>query len=290
MRRVLLLWQQTIHGEPVFPLIAKLAVLRLRLGLVEVPRTSQGQTGVPRFAGLSFLWWLAALCAVTKPPYMFPHYYLLMMVPTGLLASAVVAVWSDGGAELEPPHAGRCSPKLLWSTATALVVLQLVGLQAFAAPWKRQSESEIDSANFRSWLADQILRDGAERSRFGDLGLVPLRYVAVNLMPASAFAIGHYVISPHPQRDYFSPHFFGGHQTFRPEIFVDAVTPLALCWRDWSEKDRIKSFPELAQFIHQNYHVAMVYPPNSARSSFRVFVLNSTPGAPPANPGTESKP
>jgi hypothetical protein len=70
---------------------------------------------------------------------------------------------------------------------------------------------------------------------------------------------------------------------------VDAVTPLSFRWFDWSEKDRIESFPELAKFIRENYHVAGVYPPNP-RLSFRIFVLNGSQTAPPAKPGLENKP
>ncbi len=91
-----------------------------------------------------------------------------------------------------------------------------------------------------------------------------------------------------PAAGLLSPHYLEDIKHSRPEIFVDAVHALSFMWFDWTEKDRIESFPELAKFIHENYHVAVAYPPDP-RVSYRIYVLNGAQPASPVKPGPKNK-
>jgi len=126
-------------------------------------------------------------------------------------------------------------------------------------------------------LADAIAARAAGRA--GDTlsvwGWAPEYNVETGLMPATRDAIGHYVISESPPRNYFRNRYLNDLAKNRPALFIDAVSEKNFHWT-WSLDQTHESFPELDKFIEDNYALWQSIPEtNQVRQGrpVRIYVL-----------------
>ncbi len=190
------------------------------------------------FAGTA----LAFFC-VAAPGKAFAH-YLLLLVP--FLAGFTGLAFFAGKGRL--------------ASSTGAIVVATAVLMVAPMAWQPVRYLRGAKEAFPREQQPEILavtRRIAAASRPGDTlaiwGWMPDYNVETGLPPATRDAIGHYVITEGPYREFFRRRFLADLQRSNPAFFVDAVANGTFTWWSWKHGDVHESFPELAAFIDQNY-------------------------------------
>ena len=99
---------------------------------------------------------------------------------------------------------------------------------------------------------------GTEWGPGGIWGWAPEIFVAAGRSSASRHIISHFLIDSNAAFDTHRQNYLADLKAELPEVFVDVVTPGFFLWR-WGKESkglRADSFPELSQFLAENYDKA----------------------------------
>ncbi|HZV34727.1 MAG TPA: hypothetical protein VFB72_09170 [Verrucomicrobiae bacterium] len=179
----------------------------------------------------------------------FLHYNFLLVPPLALLFGlACVAAGRIAGFQNE---AG--SKSLAFKVTFAAVCV--IGFQVPNVPayfYFAQSLAQSRDTGSASVFVKSTLAATQPGESMAIWGWMPSYYVETGLYPGTRDAVGHYVISMGPYQNYFRSRFLRDMEQNRPVLFVDAVAG-GVFLGNWGVKDGHESFPELANFIHENY-------------------------------------
>ncbi len=185
----------------------------------------------------------ASVLVVALPARPFWHYVFFIIWPatifTGLLWSAARPETSFG-AQLSGVPGG-------------LLVLGTAGLAAFehfvnppGFPQRIDPQSTFQAS-------DELLPNvGKSHGRLFVWGWMPEFYDWSGRTPATRDTIVYPQIAPSPQREYFRNRLMSDLRRNPPEYIIDAVAKNSFGYDD-PNKDSIASFPELANFVSDNY-------------------------------------
>lgn len=217
---------------------------------------------------------LTVLCVVMAGKD-FPHYTLLL-VPA--LAAFLGLTYFAGrrllgaGAEQAP---GPLPRKLRWFLGAYLVVLLVQMLQPVQYVHDFGAAYPPVQSTACSAIAARVRAAATAGDTMSVWGWMPSCYVETGLMPATRDAIGHYVISAGPHRDYFRNRYLSDLKGSRPAFFIDAVSNGAFLWSSWRPTDVHESFPELAAFVDENYSLWWTIHLKPDGVPLRIYLLKS---------------
>lgn len=217
---------------------------------------------------------LTVLCFVMAGK-AFLHYTLLLVpVLAVFLGLAFFAGRRMLGLDAEP-EPGTAPPPVRWFLAASVLVLLLQVLQP--VQYVRRVGAAYppkQSANI-SAIAIRVRAAAKTGDTLSVWGWMPSYYVETGLMPATRDAIGHYVITGSPHRDYFRKRYLSDLESSRPACFIDAVSDGAYVWWAWKRADAHEGFPELATFIDENYSLWWTIHLTSDGLPVRIYLLKS---------------
>ncbi|WP_247237146.1 hypothetical protein [Telluribacter sp. SYSU D00476] len=207
----------------------------------------------PRQAFLPWLmvgYLLAALYAATKSGNPFVHYLTLCIHPLALAAVC-------GLHELR-------KQRVAWSLVLPGVwVLWFAGMDGLSAIRYRQVNA-FNSIGATALPESALVSEIKKHTEPGDYLVVwgwhLLYYVEAQLPQGTAENHSERSIFVHPLRDTYRARYISNMKTNRPAVFVDAVDNSL--WLGNRATEGYESFPELAQYIKQNYHYVGTYDKN----------------------------
>lgn len=200
----------------------------------------------------------AAVLAPTRP---FPHYAFLLLWPATVVAGLI---WSL--TESVSPMLTRMRAWTLPGAIGVLTVLLIVGL---AVEEPRIYYDPDVKGDARVFSAGHLLPEpDSQRGRMLVWGWMPQWYVWSGWTPATRDMQTYNQIWPTPQRDYFRDRLMADLRRDPPEYIIDAVASGSFGFTD-PNKDGVSSFPELANFISENYK--LLSPKAADASCPRVF-------------------
>ncbi len=205
----------------------------------------------------------------------FMHYGLLIVPSLALFIGFVfwggktVMGWA-GPTPLTPGSSGK-----RW---LVIFVVFAIGLQSYSASMRIiqvfTAANPPPESSVPAWsnAVREASRTGDEMSVWGWMAEA---YVRTGLPPATRDAIGHYVVSEGPLKEYYRARYLRDLERSRPAIFIDAVGDGALVWNGWTVAQKHEGFPDLAKFIDDNYSLIGNYQmkPEVVLGSIRVYVL-----------------
>jgi hypothetical protein len=190
---------------------------------------------------------LAAFLAITRPQRAFPHYLLFSIIPIGCCVSSILSLVSQANNWV------RSSP--VFSTAYALLFLAPSLAVAIGTSNPFLSQVEYNLTHRKSDVAIAIsryLKPGDTMALWGWAGEY---FVQTGAIMATRDVDAVNISYPHPNREYRRRRFMSDLEKSRPPLFVDAVSPGAFGLKDRASQGH-ESFPALASYIRQNYHIA----------------------------------
>ena len=104
-------------------------------------------------------------------------------------------------------------------------------------------------------IAREIRSISPDARRMAVWGWMPSFYVETGIPPATRHAVCIFVIEPSPAREHLRASFLSDIRREKPDVIVDAVADGCFRW-NWDSSKRLQSFPELAQYVRQNYVLA----------------------------------
>jgi hypothetical protein len=231
----------------------------------------------------------AALFAICRPRYFFPHYTIFLVPPMTYLAAVLASPEATSRTKT------RQSPRRLISGAVLVLFFATIGLYvaygvryvhmvraihelsrsqpnwnlrvAKVVPHAPATDSKLQlvlsvSIGPRWWVEDSneritaVVRD-IQRTRpvrsLAIWGWAPGVYVLSGIPPATRDSIGFPAISQGPLQKYFRARFLGDLRKKPPDLFIDAVAPDAYIWEEWTGNDGYESDPQLRKFVEDNY-------------------------------------
>jgi hypothetical protein len=218
--------------------------------------------GTPRATGV-LRWPLAAaagglllavfcLSAAGKP---FLHYDLLLVpfvelfIGLAFLAGREILDAANPGGPARPPQRRA----VLWTALFVLLVACPQFWRAVTYPHRAAKAFPSGGPANVSLVARFIRAVAKPGDTLAIWGWMPGYYVETGLMPATRDAIGHYVITQSPYRDFFQRRYLADLEQSRPAFFIDAVADGEYLWWNWRRADAHESFPALAAYVADNY-------------------------------------
>jgi hypothetical protein len=204
----------------------------------------------------------ANVVAVLKPPFLFPHYEILLIQPLALLAGCTFVIWEiDGSA----------APRrwLAWGLMVALQLQLIVpAISVMKLPLAQRPGKDRDAAQLIVKHLDSICPDARGMVVWG---WMPSLYVQKPVPPATRHAICHFLIDPSPAREHLRAGFLADIRREKPDLIVDAVAGGCFHWF-WSSADRIESFPAFREYVHKNYELVSLLHVGDNENPVRCFV------------------
>lgn len=244
--------------RPFFPAIILAGVLLAVLGWRPWPPTSRRAA-----LGVLFVaWFAAALAAVVMPSFRFEHHGIFLIAPaTALLAFLVceaVAFCGNGGGgdgRLGRIVGGR--PHLVLAGFLALWFAMAAPRMIFSLRGEGMPSKEFPNAMLAEVcrIVDGTVAPGQPVAVWG---WAPEIHVLTGRPSASRHIISHFLIEENSAREIHREHFLADLGGSRPAVVVDAVAPGFFTWRRWRDdygSHRAEAFPELAEFLAENYRV-----------------------------------
>jgi hypothetical protein len=269
-------------------LLVGVALLIYVSGSDEIPALSKKQKwvlgGVLVYAG-------AALFAISRVSYLFPHHAIFLVPPMIYLVAGLAVPHAT-----VPTQNSQSSRNLRNGILLVLVSLIMAVYAAYAVRYVQMTQSIRRLSNIpldatskiarepvppntnsqtglekflevcigpRHWALpdsnERILAVVRQRQRtqpvrsLGIWGWAPGVYVLTGIPPATRDSITQHAITKGPLQQYYRARFLGDLRAQPPDLFIDAVTRDAFMWRDWTENDGYESDPELRKFIDDNY-------------------------------------
>jgi hypothetical protein len=204
----------------------------------------------------------ANVAAVLKPPFLFPHYEILLIQPIAMLAGCIFIVWTmDSSA----------APRrwVAWSIAVGLH-LQLIipAISTIEVPLSKRWGKDRDASQFIVKELNSICPDARGMAVWG---WMPSLYVQKPVPPATRHAICHFLIDPSPAREHLRAGFLADIQREKPDLIVDAVAAGCFHWF-WNYADRIESFPAFREYVQRNYLLVSMLVVGDKENPVRCFV------------------
>jgi hypothetical protein len=217
----------------------------------------------------SAVWLAACAYAVLAPGRAFLHYLVLVVIG---LAIGLLLLTAIDGASID---VAWFSPRFRCSTRARIAALLVwVSLWGCLVPKHfHLAGAHYEVGNRWVYLVvpsiSEAARSGEEISVWG---WMPSLYVLSGCPPATRDAIGHFVICPGRYQRYYQNRHLSDLKASRPAVFVDAAVPGAPSWDLWPKDSRHESFPELSEFIAENYVLWHSIRSEKKGVPFRIYV------------------
>ena len=237
----------------------------------------------------SFVYFGAALLAICRVRYLFPHHAILLVPPLTYLVVLLAPI---------PTLKQICrSPKFTLAVCVIMVGLTTVLYAAYVVNYAQMirairslshdrpvstvtlakripdvAKPEADTAigrfidisiGRRHWAlpdvnerVSAVVRDIEKKRSVRSLsiwGWAPGVYVLTGMPPATRDAVVPDQIRHGPMQMYYVARYVGDLRGQRPDLFIDAVTPDACIFFGWTENDGYESVPAVRKFIDDNY-------------------------------------
>jgi hypothetical protein len=224
-------------------------------------------------------WWIwgavtagyfaVVLYSVLRSGFYFPHYLLLLILPTML-----VVAWAVRGqllfGRVMGSHRGRV--RLIRS-----VILGAVAIQAWVAIQEFRAHPDL----LKPWGVEQNPLFEAVRKLAGPGDCMAIwgwhnkLHVRTGIRPATRFVGLTHVIDPAPQYNFQRRLFLEDLKASRAKLFVDAVDEFR--WPSWpaGAGARHTMMPELAAYIRENYQLAGELQTAPNRLPVQVYIRKS---------------
>ena len=209
------------------------------------------------------------LYSVLRSGFYFPHYLLLMILPTLL-----VLAWAVRGHLLMGRVLGGVSGRLGMVRSVVLGALAIQGWVAFG-------EYQANPALLKPWGIEQnpLFEAIQKLTSPGDCmaiwGWNNKLHVRTGIRPATRFVGLTYVIDPAPQYNFHRKVFLEDLKASKAKLFIDAVDEFR--WPSWpaGAAARHTMMPELAAYIRDNYQLAGELQTAPNRLPVQVYVRKS---------------
>ena len=203
------------------------------------------------------LWCAASFYVVLQPSRPITHYTLFLVLPLTALVGATLGVLLDTEISSNSPF---LNPKLLGCLFVAMILLPSVTTRFCGRP----NPYIGDFAAFIAWprsavaqaMVDAAKPSEGEAKRFAAAvwGLAPELFLESGAILGTRDAICQFQILPSPIRSYYQQRFLHDMQRNRPAVFVEAVGPTKIMYKD-REEHGFETFPELAEWIAAHYEI-----------------------------------
>lgn len=216
----------------------------------------------------------AAVASVVKPPWGLPHYEWFLFNPAIILAALVLGMWHRH--ELTSARGYGKGHARAMST-TCFVALMLGLHLSMLVPCLRAADGVLrgPADAFVASVSRRVEELSPQGETLGVWGWAPALHVMTGLPPASRHAIGHYLIEPSDQMDFFRAAYLKDLRASEPAVVVDAVAPGFFRWGGWSEEHRVDSFEGLRQFIETHYRLVDELRVSPESSPVRIYARTS---------------
>jgi len=232
----------------------------------------------------------AALFAVCRPRFFFPHYAILLVPPMTYLTAVIASPELASKSHQLPRRllSGLVLVLLLatiglygayvvryaqmikairelshsqtdWKLRIAKVVPPrthssrgIAGLRSIPAPYIGPRTWGVTDSNERIAEAVRDIQKKRPVRSLAIWGSAPGVYVLTGIPPATRDSVGYSVITGGRLQKYFRARFVGDLREHTPDLFIDAVAPDALMW-GWTANDGYESDPQLRKFIEDGY-------------------------------------
>ena len=213
-----------------------------------MPGWKSANPAARKFLLVSALFVASTALAMLTPGIFFPHYLLLLLQPTSLVAACILGIW---GASRQPVVWARYTGVLF---GVCMLGIPLAGvIPAVRDAGKLyQLRKSVGSTPARE-IVREIKSISPDAKRMAVWGWMPSLYVQTGIPPATRHAICHFLIEPSPARAHLRASFLADIRREKPELIIDAVAAGCFCWSGWDSTKRLHSFPELDAYVKQNY-------------------------------------
>jgi hypothetical protein len=218
----------------------------ISLGAARLVKRSSLARGSACVSAASILLLLAALFVIYEPHRPFAHYLLFSIVPVSFCVSSALGFICD-------PSFGKRRASTISIWCAALFVLPALSVaMASGNPFIRHLPSYLEHR--KSEVALSISRYAKPGDSICVWGWASEYYIETETFSAAREPETGREIEPSPHRDYFRRRYLLDLRRRKPVVFVDAVAPSAIQFRDRALEGH-ETFPALGDYIRDQYEL-----------------------------------